>query len=129
MKFGMTMSKLKPAFPYLTENTYKQLINMKVKPIVLYSIQLMIGQPQAILNKGESLMMRINKTMTSNPEGLQSHAAICKAINMDEPRQDIVKSSFTLIHKMIQRKQLEQILNQINIPERSNGKVYVKGNL
>ena len=69
--------------------------------------------------------MKINR----NPEGLRKNVAICKSIQIDEPRQDIIKSSITLIHEMIQAKQPDQILNQINMPKRSSGNVYVKGNL
>ena len=85
------------------------MINTKLKPIAIYGIQLMIGQLQIIILKTERLLMRINQDMTNSPEGLCSYLAICKSINIDTPRQDIVKTSFTLIHKMIER--LELILS------------------
>ena len=76
LKVGLAISKLRPALPYPTPEGRKQLVNTKIKPIALYGIQLYMGQPQAIVNKATSLIMRVNRYMTTNPEGLKSNSAL-----------------------------------------------------
>ena len=126
-KVGLAMSKLRPALPYLTPETRKQLVNMKIKPIALYGIQLYLGQPQSIIYRAASQIQKVNRFMTTNPEGLKSISALCRYLDIDDPLQDIVKSSFTFIHKIIQTKRPEQIIDQLNIPRRSSAKIYFKG--
>ena len=109
------------------EKVRKQIVNAKVKSVAVYGLQMMIGQSQAVMHKAEVILMRINRQMTSNPLGLISRNAICNYLKIDTPRQDIIKSNFTLIHKFLKRKQPEQILNKLQIPKRSSGKIYVKG--
>ena len=65
--------------------------------------------------------------MTSNPLGLASKSGLCNYLKIDTPRQDIIKSNFTLIHKFLKTKQPSQIISKLIIPKRSSGKIYVKG--
>ena len=87
----------------------------------------MIGKPQSVIQKLSTILMRINRQMTSNPLGLISRNAICNYLKIDTPRQDIIKSNFSLMHKFIKRKQPEQIINKLQIPKRSSAKIFVKG--
>ena len=75
-KVGMTFSKLRPALPYLSQKSRKQIIMSKVKPIALYGVQLMLGQSQHIQYKAETILMNINRWMTTNPEGLRCKNAL-----------------------------------------------------
>ena len=58
---------------------------------------------------------------------LKSKSALCHYLGIDTPDQDIIKANFLLTHKMISSNQPKQILDQINIPRRSCGKLYFKG--
>ena len=70
--------------------------------------------------------MRANRAMFTNIEGLRSTSAICHKLNIDEPRQDIVKTSFKFIHRIIENKQPKQITNMMVIPKRKTGKIYMR---
>ena len=113
LKVGLAISKLRPALPYLTPKVRKQLVNTKIKPIALYGIQLYMGQPQAIIYKAASLVMRVNRYMTTNPEGSKSNSALCKYLKIDEPLQDLIISSFYFIHKVIQTKSPDKIIKNL----------------
>ena len=125
-KVGMNIANLKPALPYLSEKNRKEIITSKIKSIALYGIQIMIGQNQQILHKAESIIMRINRLMTSNPEGLRSDEAICKYVGVDQPRQDILKSNFLMIHKILEKMKPDQIINHLNFPNRICGQITIK---
>ena len=43
-KVGLTLSKLKPALPYLTDKSKREIIGAKGKPIAVYGAQLMTNQ-------------------------------------------------------------------------------------
>ena len=64
--------------------------------------------------------------MFSNTEGLRSTSAICKKLAIDEPKQDIIKSSLKFIHKIIEAKKPQQITAQLRIPSRRSAKVYMR---
>ena len=118
-KVNLILSKLKPALKFLNERNKKIVISSKVKPVALYGVQLMLGQNQQIMHKAQTLIMRINRYMTSNPEGLKSSEALCKSIGIDEPLQEILKSNFKLIHKMIKARKPQSIMEEIKFPSRS----------
>ena len=71
--------------------------------------------------------MRINHSMFNNTEGLRSTTAICRKLGIDEPRQDIIKSSFKQIHNIIKSKRPKHIISQLKLPFRKSGRVYIKG--
>ena len=123
----MTLTKLKPAPTFMSANIRKRIIESKVKPIVLYGSPLIMGQPQSVIQRACSLIMRVNKAMFTNTEGLRSSAAICKKLKIDDPRQDLIKSSFKFIHKIIENHKPDQIVNNLKLPKRKTGKVYLQG--
>ena len=57
--------------------------------------------------------MRVNRYMTTNPEGSKSNSALCKYLKIDEPLKDIMKSSFFFIHKVIQTKRPDKIIENL----------------
>merc|ERR1711954_219148 len=122
----MMLSKLKPAHKYLTEKNRREVISAKVKPVALYGVQLMLGQNQRILHKAETILMCINRQMTYNPLGLSSSEALCKYIGIDQPIQEILKSNFKLMHKMIKAKEPQSILDQLRFPSRSCGFIQIR---
>ena len=126
-KVGMAMAHLKPAMPYMSKKRKKEIVNSKVKPIALYGSHLMLGQSQQIIHNPETILMRINHWMTSNPEGLRSKNALCHYLDIDTPRPEIVKSNFILMHKMIRSKMPEKILSHLILPRRSSGKMHIRG--
>ena len=73
--------------------------------------------------------MRVNRAMFVNTQGLRSTTAICKALNIDEPRQELVKASFSHIHKIIENKKPKQIIDKLKLPNRKTGKVYIRGGI
>ena len=95
-KVEMLLSKLKPALTLMPDPIKKRIIIAKVKSIATYGMQLILGQPQSIIQRACAIMMRINRQMFSNTEGLRSMSAICRKLNIDEPRQDILKASLKL---------------------------------
>ena len=70
--------------------------------------------------------MRINCQMTLNPLGLRSSEALCIFIGIDEPLQEIIKSNFKTIHKMIKSGKPRSILDQLQFPTRSCGYIQIK---
>ena len=64
--------------------------------------------------------------MFDNRECLCSTSAICKKLNIDEPRQEILKASFKLIHKMIETRKPDQIIAQLKISARKTSRVYMR---
>merc|ERR1712081_27636 len=70
--------------------------------------------------------MQANSAMFTNIEGLRSTSAICHKLNIDEPRQDIVKTGFKFIHRIIESKQPKQITNMMVIPKRKTSKIYMR---
>ena len=70
--------------------------------------------------------MRVNRAMTSNPQGLRSTEALCNFIGIDKPNQDILKANLILIHKMIKAKKPQSILNQLRFPSRSCGFIKIR---
>ena len=82
-KVSMLLSKIRPAFPYLNEDTRKQIITLKVKSVALYGLQLVIGQSQSVIQRSSTILMRINRAMTSNLEGLRSTEALCNKLKID----------------------------------------------
>ena len=42
-------------------------------------------------------------------------------------RQDILKSSFKQIHKIIETKKPKQIISHLKLPSRKSGEIYIKG--
>ena len=86
----------------------------------------MLGQTQATIQKAENIIMRINREMTSNPESLTSSDALCHYLKIDKPIQEIIKTNLILFHKILENKKPQSIMNQIKIPNRSCGKLYVK---
>ena len=86
----------------------------------------MLGQNQKILHKAETVIMRINRYMTSNPLGLSSSEALCNYIGVDQPIQDIIKSNFKLMHKMIKDRKPESIMDQVKFPSRSCGQTQIR---
>ena len=64
--------------------------------------------------------------MFNNTEGLRSTSAICKRLKIDEPRQEIIKSSFKFIHKIIEHNKPTQITSQLKIPSRKTSRVYLR---
>ena len=95
----------------------------------MYGSQLVLGQSQQIIQRACTLIMRVNRAMLTNIEGLRSTSAICKKLNIHEPQQELVKSSFSHIHKIIENKKPQQIIDKLNLPKRSTGKVYIKGGI
>merc|ERR1711954_181194 len=89
-KVGMLMSKLRPTFPYLDNNTRKMLVSSKVKAAALYGSNLMIGQSQSVIQKLSMVLMRINRQMTNNPLGLRRTSSLCRHLNIDEPKREII---------------------------------------
>merc|ERR1711954_437740 len=87
----------------------------------------MVGQSQQVIQKLSAVIMPINKQMTTNPEGLRSTSALCKSLNIDEPKQELIKNNFSLFHKIIQTKRPDDIIDKLIIPNRRAKKVYVKG--
>ena len=100
---------------------------MKVKSPALYGSNLMIGESQQVIQRLTTILMRINRNMTTNPEGLRSSSALCKYLGIDEPKQELIKHNFTLFHKIIQHKQPEDIMSKLKMPRRRIGKVYISG--
>ena len=86
----------------------------------------MPGQTQHIINKAETILMCINRCITSNPEWLRSNNVLCNYISADAPSQDTINSNLILMHKMFQNKKPDQIVNHLNFLKRSFGKVNVK---
>ena len=121
------MSKLKPALTYMNNKCRKRIINSKVKSIALYGSQLILGQPQSIMSRACAIIMRTNHEMFKNIEGLRSTSAICNYLKIYDPRQDITKTSFKQIHKIIENRKPEHIVSQLKIPKRKSGKVYLRG--
>ena len=71
--------------------------------------------------------MSINRQMTSNPEGLRSTTALCRYLQIDEPRQELIKHNFCLMHKIIQNRRPQDIMDKLVLPRRKCGKIYIKG--
>ena len=65
--------------------------------------------------------------MTSNLEGLRKTEALCNKLKIDQPRQEIIKSAFKFIHKIIEKKKPRHIIDKLKIPKRITGRVYLKG--
>ena len=125
-KVGMLLSKLKPALTLMPDPIKKKIITAKVKSVATYGMQLILGQPQSVIQRACAIMMNINRQMFTNTEGLRSTTAICRKISIDEPRQDIIKASFKLIHKMVENRKPKQIVDQIRIPVRKSSKIYMR---
>ena len=125
-KIGMTLTKLRPALTYMSPKIRKRIIESKVKPIILYGSPLVLGQPQSVIQRACSIIMRVNKVMFSNVEGLRSSTAICKKLNIDDPRQDLIKSSLKFIHKILENQKPDQIINSLKLPRQKTGKVYLQ---
>ena len=125
-KIGMTLAKIRPVLEFVTQEQRKRIINSKVKSIALYGLPLIIGQPQSIVQRACAIIMRTNRAMLNNTEGLRSTEAICHKLNIDEPRQDIVKTSFKFIHSIIDSKQPKQITDMMVIPKRKTSKIYMR---
>merc|ERR1711954_262812 len=109
-------AKLKPALNFMSPDLRKMIINAKVKPIATYGSQLVLGQSQQVIQRACALIMRVNRAMFVNTQGLRSTTAICKALNIDEPRQELVKASFSHIHKIIENKKPKQISDKLCLP-------------
>ena len=86
----------------------------------------MLGQTQSIIHKAENIIMRINRSMTTNPEALSSSDALCNYLKIDKPIQEMIKSNLILFHKIFEVKKPESIINQIQIPNRSCGSRFIK---
>ena len=123
-KIGMTLAKLRPIFEYISDDQRKRIVSAKVKSIALYGLPLIIGQPQSIVQKACTLIMRANRAMFTNREGLRSTEAICNKLSLDEPRQDIIKTSLKFIHKIVETREPKQISKKLIIPRRKVGKIY-----
>ena len=115
-KIGLTLAKLQPALKFMTPDLRKRIITAKVKPIATYGSQLVLGQSQQVIQRACALIMRVNRAMFVNTQGLRSTTAICKALNIDEPRQELVKASFSHIHKIIENKKPKQIIYKLKLP-------------
>ena len=126
-KTGMLLSKLRPAFPFMDNKTRQILITSKVKSAALYGSNLMVGQAQQVVQRLAAVIMRINRQMTDNPQGLRSTSALCKFLDIDEPKQEMIKHNFALFHKIIQNKQPDDILQKLILPKRRTGKIYIRG--
>ena len=126
-KIGLTLSNLKPALQYMSPEIKKRVITAKVKSIALYGSQLIIGQSQNTIQRACALIMRVNRAMHNNTEGLRSTSAICRQLKIDEPRQEVIKITFSYIHKIIEHKQPEQIISKLRLPTRKSGKIYIRG--
>ena len=125
-KIGMTLANLKPALSFMSHDLKKRIITAKVKSIALYGSQLLIGQSQNIIQRACSIIMRVNRAMHSNTEGLRSTSAICRKLKIDEPRQELIKTTFSHIHKIIEHKRPQQIISKLRLPSRKTGKVYLR---
>ena len=126
-KIGMTLANLKPTLQYMTREIKKRVVTAKVKSIALYGSQLVIGQSQSVIQCACVLIMRVNRAMHNNIEGLRSTSAICRQLKIDEPRQELIKSTFSYIHKIIENKKPDQIISKLRLPNRKSGKVYIRG--
>ena len=128
-KIGLALSKLKPALSFMSSDLRKRIVTAKVKPIATYGSQLVLGQSQNIIQRACALIMRANRAMFTNIDGLRSTSAICNKLKIDEPRQELVKACFSHIHKIIENKKPQQIVDKLKLPSRSSGKVYLKGGI
>ena len=126
-KVCMTLAKLKPILGYLNESQRKRIIEAKVKSVALYGSQLILGQPQQVIQRACAILMRINRAMFNNTEGFRSTTSICRRLKIDEPRQNIIKSSLKQIHKIIEAKKPKHILSNLKLPSRKSGKIYIRG--
>ena len=70
--------------------------------------------------------MRINKWIYQKPTYLKKYSEICEEIGVDHPEQKILKTNTKYITKIIQEKEVSQILNQLKIHERTGTKIYIK---
>ena len=70
--------------------------------------------------------MRANRAMFTNREGLQSTEAICNKLSLDQPIQDIIKTSLKFIHKVVETREPKQISKKLIIPRRKVGKIYTR---
>ena len=70
--------------------------------------------------------MRITRYMTSNPLDLKSSEALCNFIGIDQPIQEIIKSNFKLMHKMVKAGKPESILDQLKFQSRACGHIQIR---
>ena len=68
-KVGMMLANLKPALTFMSEKVRKRIITANVKSLALYGLQLILGQPQSIIQRVCAILMCINRQMFQNIEG------------------------------------------------------------
>ena len=120
------MRNIWPSILYLNENTQKEFIRSKVKSLALYGSQVLLGQSQSTFQRACALLMRINRYMTSNPLILRSNEAISNFLNVDLPKQELIKTAFKNIHKIVKSRKPQHIINELHIPNRKSSKIYTK---
>ena len=118
---GIVIKKLSELYPYLhcmTLKTRRKIVYSKISSIVLYGIELFMGQSERIIEKVTALLMRCNRAIYLKDFFKVSNMRICKDISVDPPDVLIKKSGLKFIHKLIQNEAPAQLFSKIRINNR-----------
>ena len=102
----------------MTLKTRRKIVYSKISPIVLYGIELFLGQSERIIEKVTALLMRCNRAIYLKDFFKVSNMPICKDISVDPPDVLIKKSGLKFIHKLIQNEAPAQLFSKIRINNR-----------
>ena len=107
------LCEIKPYLSCMNLKTRRKIVYSKIASIILYGIELYLGQTDETLRKVTVLLMKCNKTIYSKDYMRVSNNKICREILVDPPEVLIRKASLKFIHKLINNEKPQQLFNKI----------------
>ena len=107
------LSEIRPYLRCMNIKTRRKMIYSKVASIILYGIELYLGQTDEILHKITVLLMKCNKAIFCQDYMRVSNHKICKEISVDPPEVLIKKAALRFVHKLINTEKPKQLFNKI----------------
>ena len=126
VSIGLKYKEISHLVRYMNQDQRKIVMNAKLMSIVNFVSPLFLGQKKTTLMRLEVIIKRILRWTLKEPTYMVATRVICQKLQTDLPEQMILKNNLKYIHRIMTEGKVEQILNELKIPERSSSKIYMK---
>ena len=123
---GMNYKKIQPYIAHAPMSQRRTILKTKLEPIAMYAAPLLFNESELCKKRLENILMNVNKWIYGKTTYMKSYKEICQEIQVEPPKQVILKTNTRYICKLMFEKQVTQLMNFLKINKRTGSKVYLK---
>ena len=123
---GRAYKNLQPFIKHASLAQRRVIIRAKVESIALYASPLVFNESESTQKRLKNILMKINKWILQENWYKKKNKDICEKIKVEEPEQKLLKNNVLYICKIMQEREVQQILNKMIINKRAGSKVYMR---